>query len=101
MREKDSTRRARRGCARLFHVARRVKLSAVEPRVYERTDPEGEELVRALLDEIEEDERLSRLIGVDLSPPAPDESHGPVVRPPLAEWLRRAEEVHAFLASKR
>jgi hypothetical protein len=72
----------------------------MERRIYERNDPEGEELVRALLEEIDEDERLSRLVGVDLSPPAPSRSHAPVVRPPLAEWLRRSEEVHAFLASR-
>jgi hypothetical protein len=70
-------------------------------RVYDRRDPEGDELVSALLAEIEEDERLSGLIGVDLAPPGPAACHAPVVRPALAAWLRRAEEVHAFLASKR
>jgi hypothetical protein len=72
----------------------------MEDRVYERNDPQGDELVRALLREIEEDEELSRLIGVDLSPPAPSRAHAPVVMPPLADWLRRSEEVHTFLASR-
>jgi hypothetical protein len=72
----------------------------MERRIYAPNDPQGEELVRALLDEIDEDERLSGLIGVDLSPPAASRSHAPVGLPPLAEWLRRSEEVHALLASR-
>ncbi len=72
----------------------------MESRIYERNDPQGEDLVRALLEEIDDDERLSALLGVDLSPPAPSPAHAPVGLPPLAEWLRRSEEVHAFLASR-
>jgi hypothetical protein len=73
----------------------------MESRTYEPDDLQGEALVREILEQMEEDERLSRLVGVDLSPPGPDPSHAPRVIPNLADWLRRSEEVHAFLASKR
>jgi hypothetical protein len=55
---------------------------------------EGDALINLLLDEIEEDDRLSQAMGIDLSPPAPDPKHAPLVCPPLDVWIRRAEEVH-------
>ncbi len=67
----------------------------------ERCDPVGDELVLAILAEVEEDERLSQLVGVDVAAAAPDPGHAPQVLPPLADWLRRAEEVYAFLEAAR
>jgi hypothetical protein len=57
----------------------------------------GEELLRELLAEIEEEERLGAALGVDLTPPGPDPSCAPRVYGPLDAWLRRADEIHAFL----
>jgi hypothetical protein len=59
-------------------------------------DLAGEALVRALLAEIEEEERISRALGVDLTPAGPDPSHAPVIYPPLPVWLERADEVRAL-----
>jgi len=59
-------------------------------------DLHGEELLRELLAQIEEEERLGAALGVDLTPPAPDPSHAPPVYGPLDEWLRRSEEIHRF-----
>jgi hypothetical protein len=64
-------------------------------------EPSGEAVVRALLAEIEEDERLSALIGVDLNPPDPRPEHAPKVYGDLQSWLRRSEEVHRFLEQQR
>jgi hypothetical protein len=58
-------------------------------------------LITALLAEIHEDEALSALVGVDLSPPGPSASHAPPVYLPHDEWLRRSEEIHRFLRAKR
>lgn len=66
-------------------------------RTVERCDPVGDDLVFSILADLEEDERLSALLGVDLGPAAPDPAHAPQVLPDLASWLRRAEEVYAFL----
>lgn len=71
------------------------------PRVIERQDPVGDDLIAVILAEIAEDELLSGLVGVDVGPAAPDASHAVVVLPALAEWLRRAEEVHEFLEATR
>jgi hypothetical protein len=60
----------------------------------------GEELLRQLLAEIEEEERLGAALGVDLTPPGPDPSSPPLAYGPLDAWLRRAEEVHAFLEAR-
>jgi hypothetical protein len=60
----------------------------------------GEELVRWFLAQIDEEERLGAALGVDLTPPGPDPSHAPLVYGPLEEWLRRSEEVHAFLEAR-
>lgn len=60
----------------------------------------GEELVRWLLSQIDEEEQLGAALGVDLTPPAPDPSHAPAVYGPLDEWLRRSEDVHAFLEER-
>jgi len=57
---------------------------------------EGDELIRLLLAEIDEEERLSAALGVDLSPVGPDPSHAPMSYLPLPLWLRRSEEIHAF-----
>jgi hypothetical protein len=70
-------------------------------RDYEPRDPVGDELVLAILAEIEEDERLSELVGVDLAPVGPDPSHAPSVLPSLEDWLRRAEEAYRFLEAAR
>ncbi len=59
-------------------------------------ETEGEELLRQLLDEISEEEALSRAVGVDLTPAPPDPSHAPLVFGPLQQWLERSEEVHRF-----
>lgn len=64
-------------------------------------DVHGDELVRLLLAEIEEEERLAAEVGVDLAPGAPDPSHAPLVYAPLDEWLRRSEEIHQFLEQAR
>ena len=62
-------------------------------------EPSGHEVVQALLRAIEDDERLSASIGVDLTPAAP----APSASQPsdLESWLRRAEEVHRFLEECR
>ena len=60
-------------------------------------DSQGDELLQSLLAEIEEEDRLGALLGIDLTPPGPDRTHAPPIYPPLAEWLRRSEEVHRFL----
>jgi hypothetical protein len=57
---------------------------------------EGDALIELLLRDIEDEEHLSLLLGVDLTPPAPDSSHAPPVYGPLVEWLRRSEEIHRF-----
>jgi hypothetical protein len=62
---------------------------------------QGDELIAALLFEIEEEERLSQALGVDLTPPAPDARHAPLVYGPLDAWLKRSEEIHEFRASAR
>ena len=56
----------------------------------------GDELVKQLLSEIEEEEALSRALGIDLTPPAPDAAHAPRVYGPLHVWLERSEEIHTF-----
>ncbi|MBI4701229.1 MAG: hypothetical protein HY744_08740 [Deltaproteobacteria bacterium] len=60
----------------------------------------GEPLVRALLDEIGEDERLGAALGIDLSGPVPEPrvTPGPVS---LEVWLLRSEEIHRFLQAAR
>jgi hypothetical protein len=57
----------------------------------------GDELVRWLLERLDEEEQLGAALGVDLTPPGPDPSHAPSIYPPPAEWLRRSEEIHRFL----
>lgn len=59
-------------------------------------DIHGEELVRLLLAEIEEEEALSRVLGIDLTPPSPDPANAPPVYGPLDVWLERSEEIHRF-----
>ena len=56
----------------------------------------GEELLRLLLTEIEEEEELSQALGVDLTPPAPSVNQAPLVRGPLRVWLERSEEIHRY-----
>jgi hypothetical protein len=58
-------------------------------------------LILSLLSEIDEDEELSALVGVDLSPPGPSPSHAPPIYLPHDEWLRRSEEIHRFLRANR
>lgn len=58
-------------------------------------------MIAALLAEIDEEEALSALVGVDLSPPAPSAAHAPPVYLPHDAWLRRSEEVHRFLRASR
>jgi hypothetical protein len=65
------------------------------PRANPLPELEGPELVRAMLAEIEEEEALSRALGIDLTPPAPSAEHAPHAYPPLAVWLSRSEEIHA------
>lgn len=71
----------------------------------ERGDPlpevPGDLIVLRLLEEIEEEEALGRLLGVDLAPPDPLPSHAPASYGPLESWLERALEVHAFLERRR
>ena len=57
--------------------------------------------MRELLAEIEEEERLSGLLGVDLAPPEPRPEHAPPVYGDLATWLRRSEEIHRYLEKTR
>jgi hypothetical protein len=64
-------------------------------------DVQGDELVHALLAEIDEEERLGAAIGVDLAPADARPEHASAACPPLAAWLRRAEEVHAYLERQR
>jgi hypothetical protein len=64
-------------------------------------DAPGEQIMRELLEEIAEDERLSAALGVDLTPPAPVPMHAPRVYGPLDAWLRRSLEVHRFLEESR
>jgi hypothetical protein len=70
------------------------------PRANALPEIHGEALVRLLLDEIDEEERLGTALGIDLTPPGPAPSHAPPVYPALDEWLRRSEEVHAFLEAR-
>jgi hypothetical protein len=53
----------------------------------------GDHLISALLREIEEEEQLSRELGVDLTPAGPDPRHAPRTYLSLPEWIRRADEV--------
>ncbi len=59
-------------------------------------DATGDDLVSTLLAEVEEEQRLSIVLGVDLTAPAPKAEHAPSVYAPLEVWLRRSEEVHLF-----
>ena len=62
---------------------------------------EGDELIQELLQDVEDEERLSAALGVDLCPAAPDPRHAPVVYAPLVVWLRRSEEIHGFREQTR
>ena len=75
------------------------RVRAHTPRGQAFPEIHGEELVQWFLAQIDE-ERLGVALGVDLTPPASDPSHAPAVYGPLDAWLRRAEEVHAFLAAR-
>jgi hypothetical protein len=57
------------------------------------TDP----ILQQLLRDAEEEQRLSELLGVELS--APYSRFEPPVYLPLESWLRRSEEVHRFQRS--
>lgn len=70
------------------------------PRSHPLPEIHGEELVRWLLAQIDEEEQLGAALGVDLTPPGPDPSHAPPVYAPLDEWLRRSDEVHAFVEAR-
>jgi hypothetical protein len=67
-----------------------------EPRGRPLPDTAGAELLAELLADIEEEEELSRALGVDLTPPGPRPEHFPRVYAPLDVWLARSEEVHAL-----
>ena len=60
----------------------------------------GAELVRDLLREIEEEEKLAQALGVDLTPAGPSRGHAPRIYAPLDVWLRRSEEIHRFLEER-
>ena len=60
---------------------------------------EGDELLNYLLSDIEDEERLAFVLGVDLTPACPRPEHAPRVYAPLEIWLRRSEEIHAFRES--
>jgi hypothetical protein len=85
-------------------VARDTILAVPSDRFHrERGNPlpeAGADFVAALIAEIEEDERLSAALGVDLTPAAPDPSHAPrsYLRP--EKWIERSEEVHSMLEDR-
>jgi hypothetical protein len=56
-------------------------------------------VIARLIEEGEEDSRLSALLGFDLS--GPTSARSSTIHLPLAEWLRRSEEVHRFLSAAR
>jgi hypothetical protein len=60
----------------------------------------GAPLLTSLLREIEEEERLSRELGVDLTPPRP-QTFDSARDCPLDRWLERSLEVHRFLLERR
>src|SRR5262245_61423948 len=71
-------------CLRASCVARLLPPLGYDPSVIpapRRARPlpelEGEPLLRLLLAEIEEEERLGAALGVDLTPPAPSRAHAP------------------------
>jgi hypothetical protein len=57
-------------------------------------DLQGSDLIQLLLAEIDEEEELSRAVGMDLTPPSPSADHAPREYGPLSSWLARSEEVH-------
>jgi hypothetical protein len=78
-----------------------MTFSKREPRARALPDASGDVVVRELLGQIAEEEELSARLNLDLSPPDPRAEYGPAVYPPLDVWLRRSEEIHRFLQSRR